>query len=176
MLGIRIIPFIFAMLVSPSVHAEMTQEADLQVLGRVLSMVEGEPVREIKVLIVYSDTESMAQKDAKTVHEILSGGLQAGRVRMWPERVEINNLDFALSSNQNQSVIFVVQGMQDFFGELKTKDVFAISSDRRCMNNDACAVYVDSGPRIEIIVNKTVAKRAGIVIDETFSHIVKEYH
>lgn len=148
-------------------QASATDAKDLQVIGRALSFVEGGATGDITVAVVYDDA---SKAEAESVAALMDGGIKAGKVKMSAQLVSVADL----GSASGAAAIFVPSGMSAHYGALKGAGKLTATTDEACVQAGACVVYVQSAPKVEILVSQAAAAASSISFAAAFRMMIKE--
>lgn len=151
-------------------QAHATDTKDMQVIGRALSFVEGGANGDVTVAIVYSNDAPSSKADAETVAGLLEGGLDAGKVKMFPKLVEIGDI----ASASDAAAVFVPQGMSPHFPSIAGANKLTVTTDKTCVDSGSCVVYVQSAPKVEILVSQAAASASSVSFAAAFRMMIKE--
>lgn len=145
---------VFLLLSRQALAADETL-TNLQTFVRAVGFLEEKPdPSTVPVIgIIYDPNNSRSAQNAREIKQILS----AGNLGMRPHLVLLSSLDEGLG---NVNFAYVAEGMQGNYGRIKkvleAKNILSFSSDRDCVLENCCAIYVGSKDRVEIVVNKAV--------------------
>ena len=151
-------------------QALATDAKDLQIIGRALSFVEGGANGDVTVAVVYSDDVPASKTEAESVAALMDGGLSAGKVNMFPKLVSVSDLGGAADA----AAVFVPTGMSGHFDAIRNANKLTTTTDNDCVQAGACVVYVQSAPKVEILVNREAASSASVSFAAAFRMMIKE--
>jgi len=154
-----------ACLIAPQAHA--TDAKDLQVIGRALSFVEGGATGDITVAVVYDDG---SKAEAESVVALMDGGIKAGKVNMSAKLVAVSDL----GSAGDAAAIFVPSGMASHYEAIKGSGKLTATTDKACVQDGACVVFVQSSPKVEILVSQAAAAASSVSFAAAFRMMIKE--
>lgn len=157
--------FLSAGLMAPQVSA--TDAKDLQVIGRALSFVEGGASGDVMVAVVYDDA---SKTEAESVVALLDGGMKAGKVNMSAQLVSVSDI----GSVGDAAAIFVPSGMSAHYGAIKAAGKLTATTDKSCVQDGGCVLFVQSAPKVEVLVNQAAAAASAISFAAAFKMMIKE--
>ncbi|MTJ79987.1 MAG: hypothetical protein F8N37_03050 [Telmatospirillum sp.] len=147
---------------------------DIQVLGRSLGFIENLPAGDLKLAIVFDPANPQSAQEADAVRKGVGDGLKAGTHVFTPIMVPID----ALGSAGSAGAIFLTSGL----GANAAK-VGSLSKDKKLpcgtidipqVQGGQCLMGIKTDPKVEIIVNKSVAEAAGITFDPAFKMLITQ--
>lgn len=159
-------------LAATGASAEATR-TDFQILARALSFMESPPSGNVRIGIVYSSDDARTRRQAEATAEMLDGGMRVGNISLEAALVAIED-----AADADVDFFFV---LDSFRGELD--EIAAASSKRRlpCVTTDidrvregACTLGVRSQPKVEILVNRTMAEKTGARFATAFRMMITE--
>lgn len=162
----------FGLLAQTAAHAEVGMN-DLLVIGRALSFLEKPLTGEVSVGIVYAADNAQSAREAENLRKLLNNGQRIGNLSLKPVLVSINEIEHA-----DVKLLMLTAGM----GE-QAKTVGLASTRRRvpCVTTDLaqvksgyCMMGVRSQPKVEILVNRSLAAAGGTGFSSVFRMMVTE--
>lgn len=164
---------IISIALSPIARAEVTQK-DLQVLGRSLGFVKSSGSTGTKLVVVVDPKKPLSVSDADTVLTLISGGLKSGSRTLTPSIVKIDDL----AAVGDVAAFLLTSSMKGDAGQIKNiakdRHIPCATNDVSLVQNGSCAIGVTTEPKVEIMINKSVAADDGITLDDAFKMLITE--
>lgn len=152
--------------------AEVTQ-TDILVAGRTISFIQNLPPGDVRVSIVYDPGVAQSSQEASELNAMMNGGLRVGVFTLNPVMLPVDRVDTG-----GIALFFLTEGVAakaDKVGQVSRKrKIPCITFDFSQVRNGACAIGAHAQPRIEVIVNRSVAEASGTVLDAMFRMMIKE--
>jgi len=172
---LAIVAFALTMMISGAekVHAEVSAK-DMKVITRALGFLENKMSGDVKVGIVYNASDAASKADADSLKSLLGDGLSGKGMVLKPVMVSSSDL----SSLSSTDIAFVASGMSGHYDKIKdilaSGKKFSVTTDRTCVEQGGCAMFVTTSPKVEIVVNKSVADATGVSFQSVFRMMITE--
>lgn len=145
---------------------------DLGVAGRALSFLENGPTGRVTLGVVFdpSKPNSVAEKNA--IMAALGSGYSAGALTLVGKPIEAGGV----ASASGVQALFVTHGVNyaAVGAAAKAKKLITIGSDPACVNSGACAMGIQTEPKVDITVNKSTAAAVGASFKAAFRMMIHE--
>ena len=165
---------LFALLlgVAPAALAQVTAK-DVQVAGRVLGFLDPPLTGNVQLGIVYDPSVPASVADEQALLGILGSGLQVAGVNLIPVPVPLASLGTA-----QVTALFLTSGLGASAAQAgnaaAAKKIICITADLAATQSGACAVAVQTEPKVNITVNKATAAQSGVNFASAFMLMVTE--
>lgn len=127
---------------------------DVQTIVRTVGFLEDISGTDSVMAIIYNPGNSKSVQDAGQ----MEGLIRAEKKNIEPRLVSVSNMAGA----QGADFAFVTGGLQPHYKSIKSvlnkNKLLSFSLDRTCVEQNSCAIYINSKGRVEIVVNKAVAE------------------
>ena len=148
--------------------------AQLQIMVRALGFLNNPPTGDLNVGIVYSPGIPGSAEEASALEAELGSGLQVGDLFLKPVMVNINDVD-----NANVGLFFLTKDLgtdgRKILAASKKKQILCVTTDVAQVTNGSCGLGIVSQPKIQILVNHSVASSSGATFATVFSMMITEY-
>ncbi len=147
---------------------------DAQVLGRTLGYVGDGVTGAVVVGVAVSPADPNSQREAERIRTIIGTGLPTGRVRLQARLVPVDQLVRATGFDAFYITQSPGANMDAVFSAAQRLHVPTISTDPQCLRSGDCVVGFTSEPKVEIVIDRAAAERAGVRFMQAFRMLVKE--
>jgi ABC-type uncharacterized transport system substrate-binding protein len=169
---------LFALAVGMAVGATPASAAvtqsDVLVAGRAIGFMQKFGAGDLRLGIVYAPDSAQSLQQANELQAILGNQFRAGNIVLRPFLVRLDQIGTA-----NASLFFLTEGMgaaaTRIAGASKDRKIPCITFDLAQVRSGACAVGVQSSPRIDVFVNAKAAADSGAVFSSVFRLMITEY-
>ncbi len=150
-------------------HAQTT-ERDVEVIGRVMSFLQGASGSDRLIAIAYNEDGAA---EAQAINAMLDGGLSTGRVTLNGRLVTSGDTSGLAGAH---AVILVGSALDDagLRDAAAAQGVLTVSTLTDCASAGSCMLGVASTPSVRIVVNRANLDGAGIGFDPAFVLMVEE--
>lgn len=149
-------------------------ELNVPIAARVVSFLHPSPTGSITAAILYAPNNPASVADAGAIERAVGGGIGAGRASMHTRRVPVT----ALVGLAGYRVAFVTAGLRASHDQIAAAaaaaSVVTITSDPSCVQTGRCVVGIATAPRVQITVNRAVARAVNAQFGSAFLMLVKE--
>lgn len=127
---------------------------DVQTIIRTINFLESTPKTSEKpsMAIIYDPNNTHSLSDARQMETLI----KTDRKNFTTQLVPISSIN----SMPDATYAFVTNGLQSNFPTIKdtlgSKNILSFTLDRSCVEQDTCAVYINSENRVEIVINKDI--------------------
>lgn len=162
------------MLAAPAVWAE-TSERDLQVLARTLGFLDPPRSGTLRVGIVYDPAHAESLRLANRSAALLADpGLRIGSLELRGVLVP------AADAAQAQVDLFLLEAGASAAGAqlpavLRERRLPCLSTDLEQVRQGHCSIGIQSQPRVEILVNRSLAEASGLSFASVFRMMIREF-
>ncbi len=159
------------LLQAPAVLAQA--DANLQVLARTLGFMDPPMKGRLRVGILYDPASTAATRDANALSGQFAGGLRSGGLVLEARLVPIAeaakaDVDLFLLSRGNGERAAAVAPV------LKARKLPCLSTDLDQVRAGHCTIGLQSAPRVEIILNTSLAADSDTAFASVFRMMIKE--
>jgi hypothetical protein len=145
---------------------------DLGVAGRALTFLENGPTGKATLGVVFDPSKpgSVAEKNA--IMAAIGGGYAAGALTLVGKPIEADDVGGA----SGVQALYVTAGVNyaSVGAAAKGKKLITIGSDPACVKSGACAMGVETEPKVSITVNRATAAAVGAVFKAAFRMMITE--
>jgi len=164
--------FLGALMLSLAIIAPAMADAqskEVQTIIRAISFVDGGKASGTPFYIIYDPAKPATSTEAQQILSLLKSEGQ----KISPTLVSVGSI----GSLQPNSYAYVTDNLNSSFSSLKRtlieKNILSFTSDRHCVEQNCCMVYIDASNKVEIIVNKTIADSLKTQFKPVFLMMVK---
>jgi hypothetical protein len=137
-----------------SASAAVTQK-DFQTIIRTIGFLQSAPASNSVFAIMYDPDNGDSIRDARQ----MQGFIEKEGKKLQPRLVSVSDT----GSLQGARYVFMTDGLQQHYKKIEPSisqyKILSFGLDRSCIDQGCCAVYINSGNRVEIIVNNTLADK-----------------
>lgn len=142
---------------------------DAQVMARVMGFMDQPPPATVNLGIVY---DAGSEKQAEALKALLGGSFAAGKFTLVPTLVKIGDVG---SANVNAVVLMAGVGGAAKVAEItKSKKIPCFTGDSSQVKSGACLIGINTDPKVEILLNKSLAASSGISFGAAFKMMITE--
>jgi cytolysin (calcineurin-like family phosphatase) len=166
---------LFLSCLAPSGRSTATTLNELQIGVRVFDFMTSPPRAQSPLAVIYDAQNTVSADDARAIVAWLQGGVTSAKAEFRASLVDARRLDefagyrFAIVANGSAAYFNII------YDYAKKNQTLTVSADLSCMRSGKCAVGVTSVPRVDVIVNRSVASSCSVEFSEAFRMMVKEY-
>jgi hypothetical protein len=154
MLSLSVLGFPFIGI--PEAYAEITQK-DYQTIVRSIGFLQQTPGPEAVFAIVYDPGNSGSVQEAQQMKSFIE--TQGNKV-LTARMVSVTDM----ARLEGAPFTFITQGLDKYYSQLSSimpnYKTLSFTQDRSCIEQGCCAVFVNSGNRVEIVVNRNAVEMA----------------
>ncbi|MGM0421491.1 MAG: hypothetical protein ACQEQL_00175 [Pseudomonadota bacterium] len=149
------IVFATVFFLSSTAHADNQDVTlkDLQTITRTIGFLEEKSSAPLNMAIVYDPNINISVRNARRMRDLIKS---QDNKQITPLLVPVSELSLL----KEASFAFVTTGLQPHYNEitsaLNTHRILSFTLDRACLEQNCCAIYVNSENRVEIVINKTI--------------------
>jgi ABC-type uncharacterized transport system substrate-binding protein len=158
-------------MISTPVAAEVTP-TDLQVAARALSFMEKPFAGAVRVGILYSPGSPDSVREAEALRALLGEGMKIGKLELKPALVPTSEAS-AASVDLFFLTEFVAAADANAAGIAALKRP-CVTTDFAQVQSGACLMGVRSAPKVQIVVNRAVARDTGVEFATVFRVMITE--
>jgi len=148
-----------------------TNKKDIKTLTRAIGFMQGGPVGDVKMAIVYDPYNDLSRDHANEVVEAVRNSDNKNKVRLMGEAVPFSSMEEVTAQ-----VIFITKGMEHNYEAIlkRAKDLSAItvSTEEDCLIKGGCILVVKTEPDIDILVNSNLATEMEIEFSIAFNMMI----
>ncbi len=152
------------------VHADAAK--DLGVAGRALTFLENGPAGKATLGVVFDPSKPASVAEKNALMAALGSGYAAGTLTLVGKPIEADDVGGAAGVQ----ALFVTGGVN--YGAVgaaaKGKKLITIGSDMACVRSGACAMGVETEPKVSITVNRATAAAVGASFKAAFRMMITE--
>jgi hypothetical protein len=151
-------------------HADAAK--DLGVAGRALTFLENGPTGKATLGVVFDSSKPASVAEKNAIMAAIGGGYAAGALTLTGKPIEAGDVAGA----SGVQALFVTGGVNyaAVGGAAKAKKLITIGSDMACVKSGACAMGVETEPKVSITVNRATAAAVGAVFKAAFRMMITE--
>ncbi len=154
-------------------RAEFTL-SDVKIAGRALSFLDKPLSGDVSAGIVYVPADPQSSRQAQALQQFLGDGLRVGNVTLKPVLVPVAELGRA-----NVALLLLTDGIptgeaRTVLGAANTTRTPCITTDLAQVRNGVCAIGIRSQPKVEILVNRSLAASARVAFSAVFRMMITE--
>ena len=144
---------------------------DAQIIGKILGFLDP-PRSGSTVAVVYSSDDPASQADAVAIVALFGGGPNGGSNMVTAEALPASSL----GHGERYAAVIVAAGtpMESIAAAIQSEGALCITGDVTLVQAGACALAVQSDPRVEIMLNRKAAASAGISFATAFRMLIHE--
>lgn len=124
---------------------------DLQTINRTIGFLENKAPSPLVMAIIYDPDNTTSRRHARLMKTLLDK--ESGTTALLVRTSDMAALEDA-------SVAFVTTGLEPHFDRirqaLEQHRILSFTLDRKCVEQDCCAIYVNSSNRVQIVINKSI--------------------
>jgi hypothetical protein len=145
--------------------------AEVQVLGKTLAFVQPLPSGATTIAVVYARGDAASLTDAGQIAAAIGDGVRVGNVVLKPQVV-----DLAALATIDAAVIVTAAGANGdaVMQASRALHALCVTADLAAVQAGTCIMTIRSSPRMEIILNATAARSAGVGFPVAFHMMVRE--
>lgn len=163
---------VFALLLAPDALADLSQR-DLQVLSRTLGFLDPPFSGTVKVGVVYDPEKTAGVINANEIMSILGNGLKVGTLNLLPVMVDIQQ-----AGDANVDVLLLTAGngshAESLVSVVENRKIPCLTFDMEQVRVGNCMVGLQAQPKVEIVVNRSLAGKSGVSFASIFLMMIKE--
>jgi hypothetical protein len=158
------------MLPTPA-HAASLSARALAVIGRIATFLIPPPTPGAPVLITYAPNDAASRADAEAIAALIGDGLKVGAMTL-PTRLA----DASTLSPGHYSLVIAAQGanLPQASAAVRASHALCITADLQAVQGGLCTMVIRSEPRMDVIVNRSVAVASGIDFAVAFRMMIQE--
>jgi hypothetical protein len=164
-LFIFLIPFSLAVASQPA-NADVTQK-DFQVIIRSIGFLQSAQSGDKIFAIIYNPAIEESVAEAHQLQDIFKDNT-GGSIKSSPRLVSTDDL----SQLNDAGYAFVTTGLGQYYPKIsehaRNGQTLTFTLDRSCVEQKQCIMYVNTGSRVEIVVNEAAAKEANVEFKPVF--------
>lgn len=147
---------------------------DLQVLARTLGFLDPPRSGAVTVGIAFDPASTSSTLEANATRDLLRDGLRVGNLELQgvlvpiPEAAQANVDIFLLASGSGSRAA-------DLVPVLRQRKLPCITDDLEQVRAGHCIVGIQSAPRVEIVVNSSLASECEMEFASVFRMMIKEF-
>lgn len=154
--------------------AAETSRRDLLILARALGFMERPPTGTAELGIAYPGGSAAARAEAERVAEAFgSEGLRAGPLLLRPRLVAAESL-----AQPSFAALFLIDAALPLASRvaeaLLGRGIATVCTDPTTVERGTVVMAVRSEPRVEIVVSRAAAQRAGVSFSSAFRMMIQE--
>ncbi|MCI3135432.1 hypothetical protein [Phenylobacterium aquaticum] len=151
-------------------HADAAK--DLGVAGRALTFLENGPTGKATLGVVFDSSKPASVAEKNAIMAAIGGGYAAGALTLVGKPIDAGDV----AGVSGVQALFVTGGVN--YGAVgavaKAKKIIAIGSDMACVRSGACAMGVETEPKVNITVNRATAAAVGASFKAAFRMMITE--
>jgi hypothetical protein len=155
--------------------AQATSLNELKIAVRVFDFLSEPPHGKMPLAVIYDGQSKASQEDAMALERWINSGVTSLRAQLVPTVIDAAHLD----QGSPLHLAIIADGSGARYAALsdyaRRNHMVTVSADPTCLAQGACSVGVATSPRIEVVVNRSVAEACGIEFSEAFRMMVREY-
>ncbi len=145
--------------------------AEVEAVGRALGFVESLPHGLVRLGVVHAPGDV---ERARWAAAALDGITGQGMPTLQARAVAANRL----AGIDDIDVLFVLPGVSEDYGEaiaaaVRQQHLFSVSTDPACLQANCCVLMVQARPRVEIVIDTSMARAAGARFSLIFAAMVR---
>jgi len=148
-----------------------TNKKDIKTLTRAIGFMQGGPVGDVKMAIIYDPYNDLSVAHANEVIDAIRNSDNKNKVRLTGEGVSFSSME-----KVDAKVIFITKGMDHNYAAIlkRAKELSAItvSTVEDCLTNGGCVLVVKTEPDVDILVNTNLAKEMEIEFSIAFNMMI----
>ncbi|PKU24172.1 hypothetical protein [Telmatospirillum siberiense] len=149
---------------------------ELKVGVRILDFMMAPPRGKTPLAVIYDGENKASVADAQTIQEWVNSGVSSVRAELVPSLVDAHRLDEVPAFKIAIVASGTTQALDKRILDYALKNhALTISSDLSCLQAGKCVVGIASSPRVEVIINRSVASSYRVEFSEAFRMMVREY-
>jgi len=163
---------VIALTLSAPLAAHADPAKDLGVAGRALTFLENGPTGRATLGVVFDPSKPASVAEKNAIMAAIGGGYAAGALTLVGKPVEAGDV----AGVSGVQALFVTGGVNygAVGGAAKAKKLITIGSDMACVKSGACAMGVETEPKVSITVNRATAAAVGAVFKAAFRMMITE--
>lgn len=146
---------------------------DLQITGRALGFLEKPLTGEVSMGIIYMPDSPQSTREAESVRRMLGNGFKVGNVTLRPVLIPADEI-----ARARVELLFLAPGTgpdtKALAEAIRSKRVPCITTDVSQVRNGTCTVGVRSQPKVEILVNRSLAANSSTTFSSVFRMMITE--
>ena len=152
--------------------AQSVSERELQILTRAASFIRPELPSTASVAIAFEDGNAASRMDAEAIAAAFGTERRSGALVLRPELVTTD----VLAQTKFSIVIAAVHANSPkVLAATRTARALCVTSELAAVREGLCAMTIQSGPRVEILLNHEAAATAGVSFAVAFRMMIREF-
>ena len=151
-------------------------QKDIEVFSRAIGFLDKAIQYPARVYVIYDAQIPKTERAAKDILEKLD---RKNAPALYRPTLANTRALADIEGIKDIDIAFIPAGMQGQYETIKTlltaKGVLTVSSDRSCVEADACVISVQSQPKVKIYVSRTASGLADIQFQQAFRMMITEY-
>jgi hypothetical protein len=144
---------------------------EVQVLGKALNFVQLPPRSSTTIAVVYASSDAASRADAEQIAAEIGDGFRVGNVVFTPRTIDI-----AALATIEPAVIVTAAGAN---GDAVTRasrehQALCVTAELAAVRSGSCIMTIQSNPKVEIVLNTSAARAAGVAFPIAFHMMVRE--
>ncbi|KAA5610410.1 YfiR/HmsC family protein [Rhodovastum atsumiense] len=150
-----------------------TGPRDLQLIARVMGFLAHPPGGDVEIGIVYPAQSAAGRAEAEQLVATVPGGVRAGNLVLRPRLLTLEE-----ASRAAPPALLLTEAALSQAGALAAalagRGVLIVSPDPASVDAAQAVVALRSQPRVEILVSRAAAQRAGLEFASAFRMLIQE--
>ena len=159
-------------LAAPAAHAQSSiSPRELEIIARALPFVRPPPNGQAWVAVAFAPNDAASQRDAERIVEAFGAGIRSGNATLHARAVAADTL-----GTGDYAVLIAAAGAPGslVMAASRARRVACVATTIEQVQSGQCAVWVHSGPRVEIIVSRAALEASGVGLAPAFRLMVRE--